>query len=140
MFISQLQEKKNEKVSSSLPSASLLPSAKGSTALRPANSPSKSFRKDSAYRFEVLEHMLKACQRLCGMNGICESTAYRDENGCYFLFLTFFSGSPFSIPEEFDFIAEYGRVENAAVLRLYIREHATSICEHNAIQSLAKLA
>lgn len=139
MFISHLQNDDPKKERGSTPT-SLLPSTKNATQIRPFQKVSGSFRKDCAYRFEALCHLLKVCKRLLGMEYICESTAYRDEKGGYFLFLTLLSTSPFSTPEELDFIVEYGSIENASLLRLYIREHAALICSQNAIRELGCLA
>ena len=139
MFISHLQSNGSEREHTTPPS-SLLPSAKISTELRPFKKSSGSFRKDCAYRFEALCHLLCACKRLLGIDSICESTAYRDEKGDYLLFLTVLASSPFSIPEELDFIVEYGSIENALILRLYIREHASLICSPNAVRELGYLA
>lgn len=136
MFISHLQGDGGEKDS---PCAALLPSVKSPTQLRPFKKTSESFRKDCAYRFERLAHLLTVCNRLCRVDAICESTAYRDEKGDYFLLLTVLSPSPFSSPEELDFVSEYGSIENASLLRLYIREHARLICTPNAIQTLCDL-
>lgn len=98
------------------------------------------FRRDCAYRFANLEHLLQVCRRLQGAGYIGESTAYRDEKGAYFLLFTVLSSSPFSMPEQWDFIAEYGTVENAALLRLYILEHGRVICSRDAVERLASLA
>ena len=43
-------------------------------------------------------------------------------------------------PEEIEFVVEYGSIENAPRLRLYIREHASLICSANAVSQLAALA
>ncbi|MBQ2735346.1 MAG: adaptor protein MecA [Clostridia bacterium] len=137
MFISHLQNEGGEKEPTC---ASLLPSVKTPTQLRPFKKTAESFRKDCAYRFEKLVHLLTVCNRLSRVDSICESTAYRDEKGGYFLLLTVLSASPFSSPEELDFVLEYGNIENASLLRLYIREHARLICTPNAIQKLCGLA
>ena len=99
-----------------------------------------SFRRDCAYRFEALPHLLNACKRLIGIPCICESSAWRDEGGAYYLLFTVLSASPFSIPEELDFVVEYGSIENASALRIYIREHASMIAASNAINALGALA
>ena len=134
MFISNLQSEEREPASLAAP-----PSARTTTALRPVRKSGGSFRKECAYRFDVLEHLLTACRRLLEIGYICESAAYRDEHGVYYLLLSVLSQSPFSTPEELDFIVEYGSVENASLLRLYVREHATLLCT-GAIEQLAGLA
>ena len=97
------------------------------------------FRRDCVYRFSELAHLLPACSRLIGVRAVCESHAYRDEVGDYLLFLTVLSPSPFSLPNELDFLAEYGSQENAALLRLYIKEHAKLISSPNAVEILGAL-
>ena len=137
MFISNLQSEDREP--NPYATASLPPAEKTSTQLRPIKKYSGSFRKECAYRFEALCHLLRACKRLLDIGYICDSSAYRDEKGVYFLLLSVLTTSPFSTPEELDFIVEYGTVENAAHLRLYIREHASLISD-NAIVQLSALA
>ncbi len=134
MFISNLQSEESGRSLPALPSA-----PKASLQLRPIKKSGGSFKKDCAYRFVSLHHLLMACDRLQSVASVCESMAYRDEKGDYYLLLTVLSVSPFSIPEELDFIVEYGSVENVALLRLYIREHAAPICQANAIETLANL-
>ncbi len=121
------------------PMAALSPPEKRDLQLHPIKKNSGSFRRECAYCFSELEHLLSVCRRLLEIGYVCESAAWRDEKGCYYLFMTLLSGSPFSTPEELDFILEYGSIENAALLRLYIREHAKSICSENAICELARL-
>ena len=101
---------------------------------------SGSFRRECAYRFEALSALLAACRRLYLLGFLCESAAYRDNGGDYFLILTVFTTTPFSTPEELDFLVEYGQIENAAWLRTYIKEHATLICDGHAVARLASLA
>ncbi len=112
---------------------------KSTVGLHPIKKSGGAFRREFAYRFSELDHLLSVCRRLWQIGFICESTAWRDEGGCYFLFLTTLSLSPFSTPEELDFILEYGTSQNAPQLRLYIREHAKSICNDNAVCKLAQL-
>lgn len=137
MFISNLQSEEGDRTSLALPTQSQNP--KQSLGLRPLRKGDGGFRKECAYRFEVLCHLLRACRRLFEIGYICDSSAYKDERGAYFLLLSVLSPSPFSTPEELDFIVEYGTVENAALLRLYVREHASLICT-GAIEQLSALA
>ena len=137
MFISNLQSEENERASLVLSTQS--PNIGQSLGLRPLRKGDGGFRKECAYRFEALCHLLRACRRLFEIGYICDSTAYKDEKGVYFLLLSVLSPSPFSTPDELDFIVEYGTVENAAHLRLYVREHASLICT-GAIEQLATLA
>ncbi len=98
------------------------------------------FHRDCAYRFESLSDLLCACRRLSSIGYVPESAAYRDERGIYFLFLSVRSSSPYSIPQELEFLVEYGSIENASTLRLYIHEHATLIASPDAVVKLGELA
>lgn len=136
MFISNLQSEDPQMrhfISASLPAAqqdseSKLPQKRNG-----------GFRKECAYRFDRLTHLLCACKRLCSLDAICESEVFREENGAYILFFKILTSSPFSLPEEVDFIVEYGSIENASLMRLYVQEHGKSICAYNAINELAAL-
>ena len=108
--------------------------------LRPYKKRNGSFRKDCAHRFEKLAHLLSACRRLLGADCIVQSSLFLDENGEYLLLLTVFAQSPYATPEEIEFINEYGVVESAPAIRLYIREHAKEICSLGAIETMAALA
>ena len=138
MFISHLQNGRGDGRENT--QAALLPISGEQTKLRPYQKNKGSFRKDCAYRFEALEHLLGACKRLQRVDCICESSAYRDEKSYYFLILTVCTASPFSTPEALDPICEYGTRENEAHLRLYIREHASLIVTPNAVTELGALA
>ena len=138
MFISQLTAevpKEHRNFPISLP-----PPSEEKTHLKPIRYQGGSFQRECAYRFETLDRLLLVCKRLCNFGFICTSAAYKDDREYYFLFLTLPTRSPFSTPEELDFIVEYGNIENASILRLYIREHAQIICENDALQQLSKLA
>ena len=140
MFISNLSSEESDHSSHTSQISAALSPPKESMQVRPFKKHGGSFKKDCAYRFEALPHLLQVCRRLSELGFISDSTAYKDEKGAYFLFLTVQTNSPFSTPEELDFIVEYGSIENASLLRLYIREHAALICSQNAVGELAKLA
>lgn len=108
--------------------------------LRKKGSSSGSFRRDCAYRFDTLEALLSVCKRLRDIGYIGDSEAYLDEYDRYFLCITVCSSSPFSLPEEWSFLSEYGTVENATMLKLYIKEHGTVLCSASAVYRLAELA
>ena len=135
MFISNLQENEENGENTALTKS------QSKTALQPriAKRQSDCFRRDFAYRFDRLSDLLTVCHRLSLIDYICESSAYRDEHRQYYLFLSALSSSPFSIPDEIGFIVEYGNIENAAVRRMYLREHGVPICERDAIAHLAAL-
>ncbi|MBQ2249709.1 MAG: adaptor protein MecA [Clostridia bacterium] len=101
---------------------------------------STSFRRDCAYRFTALRDLLLVCRRLLlrGYDG--ESKAFFDEEGRYYLFVSILSPAPFSLPAEWDFLTEYGTVENASHLLIYIAEHGKPLCQAEAVQVLGALA
>lgn len=134
-------------ISSILPRASggeerkKLPAAHTGNALavRNGRQSSGSFQRDGAYRFDTLGDLLRVCNRLQSIGYIGESAAYRDDRNCYYLLFRTLSSSPFTIPEELAFLVEYGKIENAAMLRLYFREHGSLICAPDAVEKLAEL-
>ena len=46
----------------------------------------------------------------------------------------------FATPEELYFVVEYGKMENAAQLRLYLAEHGVVVCAEDAIGTLGAIA
>ena len=98
-----------------------------------------SFHKECAYRFDTLERLLSVCQRLLTLGYIGSNCAYRDDSSYYYLFLSSFVPSPFMTPEELSFIVEYGSIENASTLKIYLREHGHLICSENAVYQLGRL-
>ena len=104
--------------------------------MQPAPRTRGSFSRSFAYRFEGLDELLSVCRRLLPMDYINASSAWQDDTGQYYLFLNTFSASPFATPEELYFVVEYGTIENASQLRLYLAEHGTVICAENAISTL----
>lgn len=140
MFVSRLQEdgRETEEANNVAPLPVRL--SREALQLRPQRKNGGSFKRECAYRFGCLSELLYACRRLHMLGFLCESAAYRDERRDYFLILTVFTATPFTTPEELDFLVEYGQIENAAVLRIYIKEHASTICETNAVARLASLA
>ena len=104
--------------------------------MQPAPRTRGSFSRSFAYRFEGLDELLSVCRRLLPMDYINASSAWQDDTGQYYLFLNTFSTSPFATPEELYFVVEYGTIENASQLRLYLAEHGTVICAENAISTL----
>lgn len=131
-------------VSSILPSASgeerkKLPARIGNALTVRGNKGSGSFQRDGAYRFDTMDVLLRACHRLRGIGYIGESAAYRDERNFYYLLFRTRSSSPFTVPEELGFLVEYGKIENAAMLRLYFREHGDLICAPDAVERLGVL-
>lgn len=108
--------------------------------MQPATRSRGSFCRSFAYRFEGLEALLSVCRRLLPMDYISASSAYRDDAGRYYLFINMFAASPFAMPEELYFVVEYGKMENAAQLRLYLSEHGTIVCSEDAVGTLGTIA
>ena len=104
--------------------------------MQPAPRTRGCFSRSFAYRFEGLDELLSVCRRLLPMDYINASSAWQDDTGQYYLFLNTFAASPFATPEELYFVVEYGTIENASQLRLYLAEHGTVICAENAISTL----
>ena len=104
--------------------------------MQPAPRTRGSFSRSFAYRFEGLAELLSVCRRLLVMDYINESSAWRDDGGRYYLFLNTFAASPFATPEELYFVVEYGTIENASHLRLYLAEHGNIICAEDAVGTL----
>lgn len=99
-----------------------------------------SFCRSFAYRFEGLGELLSVCRRLQALEYISASSAYRDDVGRYYLILNTFAASPFATPEELYFVVEYGHLENAAQLRLYLAEHGAVVCAEDAVGTLGAIA
>ena len=105
----------------------------------PEETLARGFHRESAYSFALVSDLLQVCKRLCALSGIGTNSAYSDDVGRYYLFLSFLSASPFTTPDELSFITEYGSIENCNLLKLYLSEHGRVICEENAIQQLGTL-
>ena len=108
--------------------------------LRPLCKRTGSFHKETAFRFTCLANLLAVCRRLSEIGYIGSSTALRSEVGGYYLILGYLSSSPFSLPQELNFIVEYGYTESASHARLYLSEHGSVLCGENAVHQLAPLA
>lgn len=134
MFVSSIPFDTEERKKSTAPKPTATAAGKAGRAIAPA------FRREDAYRFEKLSHLLCACQRLNRLLYITESTAYRDDNGRFYLLFTTVTTSPFALPDELAFLAEYGNAEEPKRLRVWMREHGTPICTHRAVAVLAPLA
>jgi negative regulator of genetic competence, sporulation and motility len=108
--------------------------------IKPVTRTRGSFCRSFAYRFEGLDELLSVCRRLLPMDYITASSAYRDDTGRYYLILNTYAASPFAMPEELYFVVEYGSIENAAQLRLYLSEHGAVVCSEDAVGTLGVIA
>ena len=134
MFISNLQDGTEEN------SQAMKTQDQHALQIRSTKKANDCFWRDFVYRFEALEDLLSVCKRLYSIGYICESSAYRDEKKRYYLILSTHSSSPFSIPDEIGFIVEYGSIENASAIKIYVREHGSPICQQDAIAQLSQLS
>ncbi len=107
---------------------------------RLSRSVSGGFRRECIYRFPELNALLSVCKRLLTIGYLGKSCAWRDTHGAFYLLLSVRTPSPFSMPEELQFLSEYGSIENTAMFRLYIREHGSAICAESAVRRLGELA
>lgn len=130
MFISNLAPEKERGACALTPAQEIHPTTRSHG----------SFCRSFAYRFEGLDTLLSACRRLQALDYISASSAYRDDAGRYYLFINTFAASPFATPEELYFVVEYGSIENASQLRLYLAEHGTVICCEDAVGTLGSIA
>lgn len=130
MFISNLAPETDRST------CALTPASK----IQPAPRTHPSFCRLFAYRFERLGELLSVCHRLQSFDYINESSAWRDDAGRYYLFINTVAASPFATPEELYFVVEYGHLENAAQLRLYLSEHGEVVCAEDAVSTLGGIA
>ena len=95
-------------------------------------------QKSSAFGFEKTEWLLLACRRLLAAGYDRDSAAYVCEGSRLFLFL--FGIEPKDlILDQYSFLSEYGRAEDAEFLTPYIEEHGTPLCPHDAVEHLGVL-
>ena len=94
----------------------------------------------SAYVFEALDLLICVCRRLLGINWKGKSLAYMDGEGKCYLLLSHPTLYTYEAPlDELSFINEYGRSENADMIKLYVKEYAHPICQGSAISTLGVL-
>ncbi len=134
MFISHLSAPASEHESKDV----LLPTYPKTLSLQREPTERK-FHRECAYSFGALSPLLQACKRLSRLPYITSNSAYVDRNGTYFLFLSFLSSSPFTTPEDLNFMVEYGSIENPSMLKIYLSENGRVICEENAVHQLGEL-
>lgn len=92
-----------------------------------------------AYVFDELSSLLAVCHHLCCRKWRGKSEAYRGHDGKCYLILSERTKDMAAALDRLSFITEYGKVENADTVRLYIREHAKCICQSHAVQTLGVL-
>ena len=95
--------------------------------------------REVAFRLNTMELLLRVCFRLATVGYIGASEAWKDTRGFYYLLLQMPSTSLFSLPDELAFLSEYGKPENAAMLRIYFKEHGHMISAPDAVERLHTL-
>ena len=116
-----------------------LPSARENLQISPTDAHYGGHKRMEAYAFPDMESMLCVCRRLLALDYEGESHAYRDSRGQFFLLLYRYTYGTYAYLDEYSFISEYGRSENAGQIKLYISEHATCIRAHDAVEQLGIL-
>ena len=95
-------------------------------------------RRRMALCFSSMERMLAVCRRLLARHYRGESEAWKDDSHSFWLFLSE-EGDPLKVQEDYMFIAEYGKIENAESATLLLPEHGNRICEKRAVETLGLL-
>lgn len=93
----------------------------------------------TAYSFDSVDCLLRVCTILHRNGHEGRSSAYRGDDGCYYLILFDTLTSLLPEPDSTTFLCEFGKKENADALLLYIREHGGVICESNAVEILGTI-
>ena len=101
---------------------------------------SAGYTRECVYRFPRIEELLAVCKRLDTLGYTGDSSAMRDTQGAYYLFLTVCAPSPFSIPDELAFLTEYGSIESCSIQKTHLCEHGHGIVLGDAVHRLAELA
>ncbi len=86
-----------------------------------------------AFCFRDFSNITAACRRIQSQRIVRKSSAFRDEKGAWWLFL---SGCE---PQKLRFLASYAREVRADLANLYLAEHGKPVCEKNAVERLAEL-
>lgn len=89
------------------------------------------------FSFEALADLCTVCRILCGMSLSVQSSAYKGEQDDFYLVLENASTAAYARLDKLTFILEFGARERADHISTYLCEHATPICEGNAISTLA---
>lgn len=96
--------------------------------------------KRELYYFSELNGLLRACKQLSVRGWRQESTVYALHKGGYYLCLWRTDECLSEAPEAYNPAEEYGERHKCCSARLaYIREHATCLCERDAILHMAAL-
>lgn len=105
-----------------------------------AHLPRRATTRPAALMFGDMDTLLCACRRLSENRYDGESCAYILDSGTCCLLLHVPDTSFFRLPAPFAFLTEYGDETDPGTLMLYLREHASLLCEKNAVRTLGALA
>ena len=90
------------------------------------------------FSFETLDDLCAVCRILFSMSLSIMSHAYKGEDDDFYLVLENASTAAYTRLDKLTFILEFGARERADHVSTYLCEHATLICEGNAIATLAE--
>lgn len=102
----------------------------------------KKEKKQRAYRFSHIDHLLFVCKKLLYDSFDGESQVWRDGRGDWFLILSgdhpdeIFDLLPLN---ELSFISEYGHSENARAILLYLAEYGNLLYKSGAVEALGNI-
>lgn len=89
-----------------------------------------------AYAFPSVTILISACRRLAELRHVGKSAAWRGDEGNVYLFLYGMNRICTGLSDPYSFLSEYGSLQNADSLLLYIQEHGEPICEEDAVKTL----
>lgn len=117
----------------------LCKSLERSTGIIPAQKRYFSKERKRAYSFLNSEHLVCVCRRLLFVGWKGQSSAFRDENGRFYIILNDKSTAELANTDKLSFIFEYGSAENHSALIKYLGEHGSCICKSGAVEKLGVL-
>jgi negative regulator of genetic competence, sporulation and motility len=94
--------------------------------------------RQAAFCFDTMEKLLTVCRRLAISHRPQKSKAFTDDGGRYWLLITE-KGDAARIAEEYIFIPEYGKIEDAEAVALRLTEHGRVLCADRAVEILGEL-
>ena len=106
---------------------------------KPSHKKHSNTGRTGVFGFDELSSLLSVCRRLRDIGYDGHSSVYRCDKKIYHLFLDGLDQYSFMPPDEFTFINEYGKAENTEAMTYYVEEHATPICDSNAVDILGVL-
>ena len=110
-----------------------------STGIIPAPKRHLAKERKRAYSFLSSEYLVCVCRRLLSIGWKGQSSAYRDENGKFYILLKEKSSQELTHLDKLSFIFEYGNVENHNSIIKYLGEHGKTICKVGAVEKLGVL-